>query len=109
MSPTIALVVLLGYVFVCAESYLATHAAGVFRMSFAGFGPTELRIVLAVGLMKAAVSPWVDVPWFGRARLFDAAGCVAAAGLLASFLAASIQNTRALHAAEPLPPRVSTR
>jgi phosphatidylglycerophosphate synthase len=96
MSPTIALVVLLGYVFVCAESYLATHAAGVFRMSFAGFGPTELRIVLAV-------------PWFGRARLFDAAGCVAAAGLLASFLAASIQNTRALHAAEPLPPRVSTR
>jgi phosphatidylglycerophosphate synthase len=103
MSPTLALLVLIGYVLVCAESYLATHSVGVFRMSFAGFGPTELRIVLAIGLMKAAASPWVDVPWLGSARLFDAGGVVATAGLLVAFLVSSIRNVRALHAAEPLP------
>jgi phosphatidylglycerophosphate synthase len=109
MSPTIALLVLVGYVLVCAESYLATHAAGIFRISFAGFGPTELRIVMAIGLLKASVSAWVEVPWFGPARLFDAGGSVGAAGLLMVFLASSVRNVRALHAAEPLPPLMSGR
>jgi archaetidylinositol phosphate synthase len=109
MSPTIALLVLLGYVVVCAESYLATHAVGVFRISFAGFGPTELRIVLSIGLVKAAVTPWVEIPWLGPARLFDAGGLVAATGLLVTFVASSVRNARALHAAEPLPPAVGAR
>src|SRR5215471_18190221 len=42
MHPTLALAVLAGYLLVSAESYLATHASGVFRMSHFGFGPTEL-------------------------------------------------------------------
>jgi len=103
MSPMIALLVLIGYVLVCAESYLATHAAGIFRLSLVGCGPTELRIVLAIGLVKAAASPWVAVPGFGPARLFDVGGTVAAAGLLVAFLVSSVRNVRALHAAEPLP------
>src|SRR4051794_28055695 len=47
MHPLVALGVLVAYLLVSAESYLATHAIGVFKISFAGFGPTELRIVLA--------------------------------------------------------------
>ncbi len=39
MSPILALVLLAAYLLVCAETYLATHAASVFRMSFLGFGP----------------------------------------------------------------------
>src|SRR3954471_20016023 len=42
MTPAIAFAVLAAYLLVAAESFLGTHAAGVFRMSFAGFGPTEL-------------------------------------------------------------------
>src|SRR4029079_2127765 len=49
MSPLIALITLVLFLVVSAESYLATHAAGVFRMSFLGFGPTELRILIAAG------------------------------------------------------------
>ncbi|HEV3139876.1 MAG TPA: CDP-alcohol phosphatidyltransferase family protein, partial [Vicinamibacterales bacterium] len=45
MSPVIAMTLLAAYLLVAAETYLATHAVGVFRISFAGFGPTELRIV----------------------------------------------------------------
>ena len=36
MHPLLALAVLAGYLLVSAESYLATHAAGTFRMSFLG-------------------------------------------------------------------------
>jgi archaetidylinositol phosphate synthase len=103
MHPTIAAAVLAAYVLVAAESYLTTHAAGVFRMSFLGVGPTELRIVLAIGALKAAGSPWVE-PFDGTAlRLFDVGGVVAFFGLTTAFGAAAVRNTRALHRAEPLP------
>jgi len=103
MQPALAAAVLAAYLLVSAESYLATHAAGVFRMSFLGFGPTELRIVLAVGALKAAGSPWVD-PFGGAAlRLFDIGGLVAVAGLTTAFAAAAVRNTRALYRSDPLP------
>lgn len=104
MSPIVALVLLAAYLLVSAESYLATHAAGVFRLSFLGFGPTELRILLAIGATRAAVTPWVSVGAF-QARLFDVGGGVAIVGLLLAFLVSSVRNARALFIAEPLPAR----
>lgn len=103
MNPLLACALLCAYLLVSAESYLATHAAGVFRMSFAGFGPTELRLVLAAGALKAAHSPLVDVAGWTSLRLFDIGGGVAIAGLLVAFAASAIRNTRALYLAEPLP------
>jgi archaetidylinositol phosphate synthase len=103
MSPSVALVVLAAYLLVCAESYLATHAAGVFRMSFLGFGPTELRILLAIGALKAAGSPWTSIGTSTPVRLFDIGGLAGTAGLLVAFVASSIRNTRALYKAEPRP------
>lgn len=104
MHPLIAGAVLVGYLLVSAESYLATHAAGVFRMSFLGFGPTELRLVLMVGALRAMQSPWVDPTGSGvPVRLFDIGGIVAAVGLGVAFVAASIRNGRALYRAEPIP------
>ena len=61
MNPFIALVTLVLFLIVSAESYLATHAVGVFRMSFLGFGPTELRLVVAAGAVRAAMSPWATL------------------------------------------------
>ena len=103
MHPLLALAILVGYLLVSAESYLATHAAGVFRMSFLGFGPTELRIVLAIGAVKCARSPFVDLFGGPTVRLFDIGGSVAAVGLAIAFAAAAVRNTRSLHRAEPLP------
>ncbi|HKB09439.1 MAG TPA: CDP-alcohol phosphatidyltransferase family protein [Vicinamibacterales bacterium] len=102
MQPAIAWIVLAAYLLVSAESYLATHAAGVFRMSFLGFGPTELRIVLAAGALKGATSPWIDPFGGAPVRLFDVGGVVATIGLVAAFVAAAVRNTSALHRAEPL-------
>ena len=104
MQPSIALALLAAYFLVSAETYLATHTVGVFRLSFAGIGPTELRILLAAGGFCVAAHPWVDVAGH-RARLLDVSGLIAIAGLGATFVASAIRNTRALYLEEPLPRR----
>jgi len=103
MNPLVAMALLATYLLVSSETYLATHARGVFRMAFLGIGPTELRILIAAGALKAAVAPAVTVPLAGQVALFDLGGVIAIAGMLVAFLAASISNTRALYLAEPLP------
>src|SRR4029434_2201269 len=49
MSPVIALALLIASLLVSGEVFLATAVRGVFKMSFVGIGPTELRILLAIG------------------------------------------------------------
>jgi phosphatidylglycerophosphate synthase len=102
MTPAVAFAVLAGYFLVAAESYLATHSRGTFRLSFAGFGPTELRIVLAIGAVKVALAPIVSIA--GRELLLlDVGGAVSVIGFVAAFVASSVRNARALFALEPLP------
>jgi phosphatidylglycerophosphate synthase len=102
VSPYIATGLLIAYLLVAGEAYLATHAAGRFGMSFLGIGPTELRILLALGAVKAAIDPFVSMGGV-RVRLFDAGGIAAIAGLIVAFVTCAVRNGRALYAAEPLP------
>ena len=101
MTPTVALLLLAAYLMVSAETYLATHACGVFRLSFLRVGPTELRILLAVGtLCLYARGPMVEL--FGRPwLLFDVGGLVAALGMLGALALSAARNGRALYRAEP--------
>ncbi len=104
MHPPIAIALLAAYFLVSAETYLATHAVGVFRLSFAGVGPTELRILFAAGAVYVSRHPWVDVA--GQpALLLDVSGLVAIVGLVIVFVVSAVRNTRALYLAEPLPAR----
>jgi phosphatidylglycerophosphate synthase len=100
MSPIVALGVLVAYLLVSAEVYLATHVRGVFKMSFLGFGPTELRIVLAIGVVALAWRPVVSPFGLGPYRLFDVGGVVAIAGMVLAFVVATVRNTKALFDAE---------
>jgi archaetidylinositol phosphate synthase len=102
MTPAIALTLLAAYFMVAAESFLSTHSLGVFRVSFAGVGPTELRIVLAVGAVKAAIMPWVEIAGH-RVLLLDAGGAIACAGLAVTFLLSAVRNGALLYATEPVP------
>jgi hypothetical protein len=95
--------VLLGYVLLCAESFLATHTVGVFRLAFSGMGPTELRILLAVGALVETTARHVSVA--GLTRLFDVGAVVAVAGMAVVFVLSAIRNARALYLAEPIPGR----
>jgi archaetidylinositol phosphate synthase len=103
MTPTVALAVLAAYLMVSAESYLATHALGVFRMSFFGFGPTELRILLAIGALAVMHNPLIGSGPFAGMQLFDVGGVAAIAGLLGVFAFNAIRHTRLLSRVEPLP------
>ena len=102
-SPWIAMALLVGYLLLSGESFLATHALGVFRISFAGVGPTELRLLLSAGALAAMSHPLVRLFGFGPFQLFDVGGLLGAIGMGVVFLLSSARNTRALYLAEPLP------
>jgi phosphatidylglycerophosphate synthase len=97
MSPTLAMALLAAYLLVMAETFLATHATATFRISMWGFGPTELRIVLAAGALKLADTGLVFIEPVGQVRLFDLGGIVAIAGLGIAFVVSSLRNTHALY------------
>ena len=107
MTPTIALVLLVAYFLVSAETFLATHTVGVFRLSFALIGPTELRILLAFGAAAIHSHPYSEIAG-RRFLLLDVSGVIAAAGLVAVFVYSALRNTRALYLAEPIPKRATT-
>lgn len=103
MTPIVALGLLAAYLLLCIEVYLATYCLSTFRMSFARVGPTELRILLALGNAATIwLHPDPHVVIAGvSARLFDVAGLLAIVGLVISFIVAAAQNTRRLYLAEP--------
>ncbi len=102
LNPWIAAALLVGYLLLSAESFLATHALGVFRISFAGFGPTELRILLSIGALAVLVKPVVNPLGLGHVQLFDAGGLVGAIGMFGAFFLNAARNTAELYRAEPL-------
>ena len=101
MAPLIALSLLVSYLLVSGEVFLATAVRGVFKMSVAGVGPTELRILLAIGTIALVGDPHVNLGTLGRMRLFDFGGLVAIAGLGATLFAAVARNGLALWRLEP--------
>lgn len=103
MNPRLALAMLAAYETVAAEEFLATHVRRVFRLSFFGFRPTELRILLAVGTLYVLYKPCVHLGSLGVFRLFDVGGTIAMAGLAIKLIVSAVTNTHALYLAERLP------
>lgn len=102
MAPALALALLVAYLLVAAEVYLATSVSNVFRLAFVGLGPTELRLLLAAGAIKATTNPYVSVATIGQVRLFDLGGAIAIVGLTVTFVISAVRQIRALYVAEPL-------
>jgi hypothetical protein len=101
MNPLIALGLLVAYLLLLVETFLATYTIGTFTMSYFKVGPTELRILLAVGNLVLLVHPMAEI--FGRQlRLFDVGGVVAIAGMAVTLVYATARHTRALYVAEPI-------
>jgi archaetidylinositol phosphate synthase len=103
MSPLLAMGLLVAYLMAAAEEFLSTHVQCVFHLSFLRIGPTELRIILAIGTVYLLHRPWVQLGAIGVFRLFDVGGIVAIAGLLLKLVVCAVRNSRALYLAERLP------
>src|SRR6266849_2232713 len=101
MSPLVAAGLLISYYILSAEVFLATYTIGRFQLSFFKFGPTELRIVLAVGNVCLLFKPISHL--FGHAfRLFDIGGGVGMLGMLGIAIFTAARNGSQLYREEPL-------
>lgn len=94
----IAAAMLVGFLLLSIESYLASYTIGVFRMSFWKFGPTEIRILLALGNLALWWNPQATV--LGRFRLFDFGGIIASALMLTMFFASALRHSHQLYLIE---------
>ena len=100
MSSLMAALVVAAFFLVSAEAYLATHSRGVFKMSFLGVGPTELRILLAAGALALIAAPVISPMGMAEIRLFDLGGIVGVMGMVTTFLVTAGKNIRALYLEE---------
>ncbi len=102
MHPWIATGLLIAFLMLSVQSYLATHALGEFRLSFWRFGPTELRILLAIG--NLALFRWPRVHFLGgQYRLFDIGGAIGLAGMGLMVVVFTARNTIRLYREERIP------
>ena len=99
MHPAVAAITLLAYFLVSLEVYLATHSLGEFHMSFFGFGPTELRLLLAAGNTALLLRPVTNVAGLGLTP-FDIGGIIGSVGLVGIFVNSAIRNTARLYREE---------
>ena len=101
IAPVLALGLLVAYLLLMVEAALATYTLGVFRMSFACFGPTELRILLALGTLALWRDPHLTILG-ARYRLLDVGGAIAIAGMFLVVAVSALRNTATLYREEPL-------
>jgi hypothetical protein len=102
MSERIAAALLIAYLLLHVNIYLATYTLGTFKISFGPFGGTELRLLLLALNLLVLRAPQVHL--LGRdLLLFDIAGFAGTLGLTLTLLVSSIGNTRRLYDMERLP------
>lgn len=97
-----AIAMLVAFLVLSSESYLATYTLSRFELSQGIFGPTEIRILLVAGSLALLRSPYATL--FGRRMLlFDVGGTIAAGGMLAMAILVTLRHTAQLYREEPLP------
>jgi archaetidylinositol phosphate synthase len=97
-----AIAMLMAFLLLSSESYLATYALHSFELSQGIFGPTEIRILLIIGNLALLRSPYSNL--FGhRMLLFDVGGTIAAVAMFAMAVVVAARHTAQLYRQEPLP------
>jgi phosphatidylglycerophosphate synthase len=97
-----AIAMLVAFMILSSESYLATYTLSCFELSQGFFGPTEIRILLIIGNLALLRSPYATV--FGhRMLLFDLGGAIGVIGMLATAIVVTMRHTAELYRQEPLP------
>jgi phosphatidylglycerophosphate synthase len=97
-----AVAMLVAFLLLSSESYLATYTLTCFQLSQGIFGPTEIRILLIIGNLALLHSPYSTL--FGhKMLLFDLGGTIAVASMFAMAMAVTVRHTAQLYRQEPLP------
>jgi len=97
----VAIAMLIAFLLLSAESYLATYTLSCFQMSNGIFGPTEIRILLIIGNLALLRSPYATI--FGyRFLLFDLGGVIAATIMFSMAILTTLRHAAELYRQEPL-------
>src|SRR2546427_10277641 len=102
MSERVAAALLIVFFMLAINSYLATYALGVFKISQWKMGPTEMRLLLMIGNVFLIYHPRA---YHQRYLLYDIGGVIAITGMALILIVLSIQHTHALYKLERLPKR----
>src|SRR5882724_6124399 len=86
MNERIALGLLVVYLLLSVEAYLATYTVGKFRLSFAAFGPTELRVLLIAGNIALLCGRVYATLAGAKYLLFDVGGAIGIAGMAVALI-----------------------
>jgi archaetidylinositol phosphate synthase len=96
-----ALAMLIAFLLLASESYLATYTLSRFQLSQGLFGPTEIRVLLIIGNLALLRSPYSTL--FGhRVLLFDLGGVIAAVCMFVTAIVLTVRHTAQLYREEPL-------
>jgi len=99
VHPAVAMGMLVAFLMLSVEVYLASYTLKTFRLSYAKFGPTEIRILLAIGSLALLFRPVIHL--FGRAYLlFDVGGVIAIGGMASILTLSAIRHTLQLYREE---------
>jgi archaetidylinositol phosphate synthase len=102
MLLSVGLVIVVAYLILSINTYLETHAFGVFALGYGGVGPTEVRLVLIVltTLIALGVGLGFSVAGLGMS-LLDLMGLAIAAVMIAGLVGRAAKNLRRLAELEP--------
>jgi archaetidylinositol phosphate synthase len=95
----IAMSMLIAFLLLSIETYLASYTLGVFHLSIGKLGPTEIRILLGLGNVVLWLHPKAKVPGFSY-RLFDFGGSLAASAMAVMVVVAAVWHTVTLYRQE---------
>ena len=97
-----AIAMLIAFLILSGESFLATYSLSRFQLSQGIFGPTEIRILLVIGNLALLRNPYAHL--FGyKILLFDLGGVIAAIGMFAMAIHTTLRHTAQLYRLEQLP------
>jgi len=102
MAPSVALGLLVAYLMLSVEVYLASYTLGDFKISYFKMGPTELRLLLSIGNIVLLFKPIAHLA--GRSyRWMSVAGTIGISGMALIMVISAVQNTVRLYREEPIP------
>jgi phosphatidylglycerophosphate synthase len=102
MLLAVGLVIVIAYLILSINTYLETHAFGVFALGYGGVGPTEVRLVLIAlnTLIALGVRLGFSVAGLGVSVL-DLIGLAVAGVMIAGLVGRAAKNLRRLAELEP--------
>jgi len=98
---TVAIGMLVVFLMLSIEVYLATYTLGQFQLSYWIFGPTEMRLLLAAGNITLLFRPTTRI--LGHVlQLFDVGGSIAIAAMGVMLVVSTLRHTAMLYRQETI-------